>query len=471
MVFWKNFKGFLHQSNATALISYFLSALFTKAVAFLTIPVFTDLLDPVDYGYVNTYTSVVAIASFALGLSLQNAVIGIQKNKEYEEKEYQSAVMTLALLFLVAMTGICYLIKWFFFPMFSNLVFFAAIVQSFATFVISFVSIEWRLHNRYLGYAVINVFPSFCAILLSIFAIWNLQENKYLGRILPTSSVYCLFAVILVFLVLVQGKRFFAPDIWKHALKYSLPLIFHTMSLLILEQSDRIMVASISGMSEAGIYGFTHSFALAIQVVFVALENFWVSWFVKAMQQGDSPALINRWAKMFTELYVLFVVGFIFVSQELVKWMANESYWSGIYYIPLFVIASYLNLIYIFPVNHEYYECTTKKMASVSLLAAGMNIVLNAWIIPYAGGCGAAFTTLLTYLFLAIAHLKISKTLNPSLFPMKIFLRPTAVVLMGTILYYLMYAYWIVRWIAIVIFAGLYSFWMWKEYKKLQSKE
>lgn len=466
MSFYKKFKGMRMDANLVSMLSYFLSALFTKAVSFLTIPIFTNLLDTADYGYVNTYTSVVAIGSFVLGLSLQNAINGIQKEKIFDEKEYQSAVMTMALGFLIVMTIFAYLVKQLLFPHFSTVVFFAAIFQAFATFVISFVSIEWRLYNRYIRYAVINVLPSFLSIVVSIFVITQLNSSKYLGRILPTMMIHCLVGAALMLMVLFRGKRFIALDMWKHALQYCLPLVMHTVSLLILEQSDRIMVASLSGMSEAGIYGFTHSFALAVQIVFVALENVWVSWFVKSMKEETSIEVINRRAKAFTEIYALFVVGFIFVSQEIVKIMAQESYWDGIHYIPLFVLASFLNLLYIFPVNNEYFERATANMATVSLAAALLNIVLNFVVIPYAGGMGAAFTTFVTYIFLLVVHWRNSRKLNNSLFPWKVFIRPTIFVIVGTAAYYMLYSLWIVRWIGIALFAIFYLTWLYREYGK-----
>lgn len=466
MSFCRKFKDRLGSANAVAMFSYFLAALFTKAVAFLTIPVFTNLLSTADYGYVNTYTSVVAIGSFVIGLSLQNAVNGIQKDGLYKEQEYQSAVLTMSLGFLAGMTLLAYLIKTIFAPQFSNLVFFAAILQSYATFVITFVSIEWRLHNRYLLYAGINVLPSLLAILISIAAIRQMDTQKYLGRIIPTVLVQSAFAFVLLVWVLLRGRRFFAPEMWAHALRYCLPLTLHTISLLILEQSDRVMVAALRGMSEAGIYGFTHSVALAVQVIFAALDNVWISWFVKARKTEASVDAINRKAVSFADIYALFVVGFIFVSQELVKLMAQESYWAGIYYIPLFVLASYLNLLYIFPVNNEYYECATQKMAVISISAAVLNIVLNYLVIPYAGGMGAAFTTLLTYAFLLFVHLSVSHKLSPALFPGKSMIRPTITVLIGTAVYYLVYPLWLVRWLGIAVFTVCYCLWLYRKYGK-----
>lgn len=452
--------------NSASMLSYFLAALFSKAVAFVTIPIFTRMLTTAEYGVVNTYTSAVAIASFVVGLSLQNAINGIIKEDKFDLKQYQSAVMTLSFLFFVIMAVFAYGFKILFLKDISDIVFIAGIIQSYATFVIAFVSIEWRLYNRYIGYTLLNVLPSLLAILVSIWAIGQLDSEKYLGRIVPTMLIQTMAALGCMIYIWCRGKKFFSIAMWKTALAYCLPLIMHTISLLILEQSDRIMVASISGLSEAGIYGFTHSFALAIQVVFVALDNVWASTFVTSMKNKLSTEDINKKAKAFTEIYTLFVIGFIFVSPELVKLMADKDYWSGIVYIPLFVLASYVNLLYTFPVNNEYYESQTKSMAKVSLLAAVINIVLNIIVIPFGGGAGAAFTTLLTYIFLFFVHWRNSKKLNKDLFPLVLFKNTSLLVLVAVAIYYLLFHLWIARWILIAIFTVVYVWHLYKKYIK-----
>ncbi len=461
--YMNKFSTVLKKFNSASMLSYFLAALFSKAVAFLTIPIFTRMLTTAEYGVVNTYTSAVAIASFVVGLSLQNAINGIIKDEKFDYKQYQSAVMTLSLLFFIVMAVFAYGFKLLFLKDISDVVFIAGIIQSYATFVIAFISIEWRLHNRYIGYTLLNVLPSFLAIIVSIWAISQLNSEKYLGRIVPTMLIQTIAALGCMIYIWCRGKKFFSMAMWKTALAYCLPLIMHTISLLILEQSDRIMVASISGLSEAGIYGFTHSFALAIQVVFVALDNVWASTFVTSMKNKLSTEDINKKAKSFTEIYTLFVIGFIFVSPELVKLMADKDYWSGIVYIPLFVLASYVNLLYTFPVNNEYYESQTKSMAKVSLIAAVINIVLNIVVIPFGGGAGAAFTTLLTYVFLFFVHWRNSKKLNKDLFPLVLFKNTSLLVLAAVAIYYLLFNLWIARWILIAIFTVVY---VWKLYKK-----
>ena len=53
---------------------YLIGNIFNKAIAFITIPIFTRLLTTEEYGIVNTYTSWASILMVIVGLSLGNSV-------------------------------------------------------------------------------------------------------------------------------------------------------------------------------------------------------------------------------------------------------------------------------------------------------------------------------------------------------------------------------------------------------------
>ena len=60
--------------NVKASSWYLIGNLFDKAIAFLTIPIFTRLLSTTDYGIENTYISYVTILTIVLGLSMESSI-------------------------------------------------------------------------------------------------------------------------------------------------------------------------------------------------------------------------------------------------------------------------------------------------------------------------------------------------------------------------------------------------------------
>ena len=65
------------------------------------------------------------------------------------------------------------------------------------------------------------------------------------------------------FAEMIKGKKFYSAKFWKHALMFNLPLIPHYLSQTILNSADRIMISSLVGASEAGIYSLAYSISVS----------------------------------------------------------------------------------------------------------------------------------------------------------------------------------------------------------------
>ena len=70
------------------------------------------------------------------------------------------------------------------------------------------------------------------------------------------------------------------------------------------------------------------------------------------------------------------------------------SFFGSVFFIFVYTLFS----------NVEYYYKETKLVGIATLLAAGLNVALNALLIPRFGYTVAGTTTLVSYLFLALFH-------------------------------------------------------------------
>ena len=81
---------------------YLFGNICTKAIAFLTIPIFTRLLSTGEYGIVNTYTSWVHIASIVVTLSLYNSFRMAYVEKKEDFESYCASILRLGAMFFLA---------------------------------------------------------------------------------------------------------------------------------------------------------------------------------------------------------------------------------------------------------------------------------------------------------------------------------------------------------------------------------
>ena len=82
----------------------------------------------------------------------------------------------------------------------------------------------------------------------------------------------------------------------------SLPTVPHGLSQLLLNQFDRIMIKSIIGSTEAGLYSFAYNVGMIFQVITNSMDTAWAPWFFEKMKAREYPA-IRRAASA----YVIFV--------------------------------------------------------------------------------------------------------------------------------------------------------------------
>ena len=82
--------------NTSIAIVYLLANMINKAMAFITIPIFTRMLTTSEYGNVSTYTSYVLILQYFMGLSSEYTIRNAFIDYKTDIPRYMSAVCLLA---------------------------------------------------------------------------------------------------------------------------------------------------------------------------------------------------------------------------------------------------------------------------------------------------------------------------------------------------------------------------------------
>lgn len=126
---------------------YTIGNFFIKGISFITIPIFVNITTQAEYGLINNFTSFVSIFSILVGLSLNSAINNASFDYKDDINEFMSSVLSLATLSLIVFLligNIYFLFSNAFFDM-NQLVFNLMLLQSFASFVISYIQSYLRL--------------------------------------------------------------------------------------------------------------------------------------------------------------------------------------------------------------------------------------------------------------------------------------------------------------------------------------
>ena len=431
---------------------YLVGSLFNKGMAFLTVPIFTRILSTSDYGIVNTYNSWIAIVSMLIGFALHMSIRIAFVDYREQINEFMSVTTTFVI-------GVGFLISGFVLIGMSLIegsvgvtLVVLCLLQGMATALLENYSMYLMMQYRYKFRTIIMILPNLVSVIISTLAIlFIVKTNLYMGRIVPTAVVHMFFGILIAVLIYRKSKLLYKREYLKYGLMISTPLILHGIALNILSQLDRTMITWLASASQTGIYSLIYNFSMIAMVITTAIDGVWVPWFMGKYKERKIEE-INKLSVDYTKVITYAMVGLILVGPEIVRILASEKYWEGIVIIPPVVLANYMIFLYMFYVNVEHFHKKTVYITINTLIAAGVNVLLNYIFIPRYGYIAAAYTTLAAYAIAFILHAKYAKKLEKKLYPISMFGPSLIHIVVATTLFYMLIDFGVLRWSIAIIY-------------------
>lgn len=448
-------------------IGYTIGNYMLKGLSFLTVPIFSRLLSTSDYGIFNTYLAYQSIVFLFVGMALHTSL----KNAKYKYKEDFAKYNSCCILVTLLNLGIWLLLSNLIYPLYGDAVGFSRVIvnllllDSFGTALIQFFNVYVGLDYRYSSFLKISAFNAVANMGISVLLIMTVFRNdratgRILGNVIPVAVIAC----VIIWYFWRKAVPRFNIKYTKFAVSYSLPLIPHGISQVILAQFDRIMIKELIGPSQAGIYSFAYNIFSIINVTSNSLDNVWGPWFYERMEQKDYGS-IKKYSSKYAFGMLMFSVMVMLGAPELVKILGAREYWDAMYSVIPIVIGGYFMFLYTLPSSVEYYYAKTKFIAIGTGMAALINIVLNVIFIRQFGYLAAAYTTLVTYLLYFVFHYLIAWNIQK----MCMFQtgRLAAYILLAVAagaLSLVMMEYWLIRWV-ILAAVGIFTLvWLNREF-------
>jgi len=384
-----------------------LSTLLLRGISLFTAPIFSRMLGTEGYGVVSIYTIWMGVAAIAFTLQTNGTLVNARvEYPEDQQHKYQSSVMTLSLLCWLACSALVLI----FLPQVSALLklhwalILLLLFHAFGNYCFNFLNSKFTYEFKADKNMFVSVGVTLVTLVLSIVLILALPEEiNYYGRILGMALTYGIMGVVICGYVLVKGKTFYNREYWHLALTLALPVVFYSLSDILLGHCDRVMLQQMMNEEMVGQYSLAFNFGGIMLTIFAALNNSWTPFFFDDMKNGRREQLRSQ-AKNFLELFTVLSIGFILLSTEVYHVFASRDFWPGTTLIPIFVSSYYLNFLCTFPVNYEYYHKKTKVVAVVTVGSALVNIALNYVLIRAMGMMGAAMATMLSHGLQLVLH-------------------------------------------------------------------
>ena len=274
----------------------------------------------------------------------------------------------------------------------------------FAGGTVNLAQSENRYQYDYKKNIFITLFTTVGTVAFTFLFLIFIKENRYYAKILG----FVVPAILLagwIFISELQKKAFCINfEYWKYGLRISLPLVFHTISLNILTQSDRIIINKFCGNDAAGVYSLIYQYAMLVNIILNAINESWNPTYHEKKYNSINTNIMPLNA------FVAYVcIGCITVGPEAILILGGEQYLSGKNCIAPIVLGLMAQFLFSHYIILEVHHKETQYTSFGTIVAASINLVLNIIFVPIFGFTAAAYTTLIAYLVLYLIHLFITK--------------------------------------------------------------
>ena len=449
------------ESISKSVTSQLIGKFALQGVAFLTTPIFTRILTPDDYGIIALYTSWSSILMVVLSLQTYGSIATARLKFSSEEiPSYLSSTLSISVIVYAFFFCVIIIFRSTFAILFKldETLISILLLHSFASYVITFFVAYLDQHKKVIQSCLISVSSAICSIVLALIFVLHF-ENKVYGKIFGQAIPLGIFALVILFVIYVNGKCFWNHLYNKYCIFFTLPLVVHGLGHMVFTQADRILLERFQNESILGVYSVAYSLCSVLSVIFAAVNTAWTPFYYDYKKTNNDEAITEH-SRRYIKLITMMFIGFILLSFDVFKLMAPEPYWSGLKVIPIFVASFYFSYLYHFPVGFEYYYEKTKLIPVATIIVAAINIVLDIVLIPRYAAFGAVFATMISQMLLFAFHFVLSRFVIKERFDYKLsfFLIPATIVMIVVGLSYFLMDFQYVRWFLFLLVAVYVSY-------------
>jgi O-antigen/teichoic acid export membrane protein len=403
---------------------YGASSILARFLNYLLTPYLTaKFTGTTEYGKMTLVYSMIPFMNILVQFGFETAYFRYIQKKESEKEVYNTLVSS-----LVASTAVITLLLIVFRQAIADFIHVGQYPEyiTISAFIIAFDALtalpfaKLRHENKPRKFAMIRVVGillniGFCYFFLSLCPrIIHHHPNSPLlliysagfgaGYVLIANLIQNSFQMVVLMGQFRQVRWTIKGMLWKEIMVYALPLTIAGFGGMINETFDRIMLARRLPLSEhdadiqVGIYGGCYKLSLLITL------------FVQAFRMGAEPFFFRQsvedtaqrtYARVMKFFVITICLMFLFVALYLEVWktlfIRDPKMWEGLRVVPVLLFANmFLGIYYNLSIWYKL-SLNTRAGAYITLIGAGVTLLINYIFIPRYGYMASAWATFLCY--------------------------------------------------------------------------
>ena len=369
---------------------------------------FTRYMTQSDYGLYSNYYSYVSILVPFVGMNLYFGLTNAYMDYKEAIHKVRSSLLMLSIAGLFVTTVIMLVLKATIGLSLPWMCVLLALAHAYGFFLVNFHIHSMNMENRIIAKGIMLAVPNILQALIAGIAV--VICNTYVSRAIGGTVGVLSCGTVAALIILRDAKPAFNTEYWKYALRISLPAIIGSVSAMVMQQCDKVMITSIIGAEVTAVYALIYNIGYILYAIQQATNGVWQVWLYNTMDSKRCENIpdVQKWYMYFM---LILATGLYMLAPEIIKVLSPGNYWHFEYVVP-FVVGSYLMLMYAMNMSVTQYKKKTGVNSIIVSAAAAVNVILNYLLIPRFGGVGAAYTSVVSYLFIFLVssiYLKLKK--------------------------------------------------------------
>ena len=409
--------------SSQQILIYSLGNIATKVAGFVLLPLFATHIPIQDYSAVVLLEPVWQLLSAVLAFSLPTALLRwlAPEHDPARQKSLVFTVLAALLILLVAFNLLAWPVnhllaaRGFYsnvhYREYLNISFLLVSFDILNLLVLSLL----RFREKPAQYVGLNLIKLTANILLNVFFLVKLNMGVASVFLSQLAASMLLNLLSLPFL-LRNLKATFMPGHLKEMLAYGFPLIFTTVSSIILSLGDRYVIEHFMTSTDTAVYGIGYKFGGIINMFII--QSFQLGFLPFAYKMLNDPSAPRFFSRMFT--YFMLVLVFpglllaMFSKEIVVAFTLNQPGYSAAYtVIPLITLGFILKgSQYYFSLGLHYVKKTSYN-AWIVMFCAAFSLAMNFVLVPRMGIYGSALVLVLSNLLMSILFYHYAQRLYP----------------------------------------------------------
>lgn len=400
---------------------YALASLASPLVSLVMAPFLTHALSHEDYGLLAVLNTAIALLAGLTQLGLGSAFFR-SYNYDYETKKDRLAVLSTTVLLLLLLSvptivATVLLAPWLTSVVLSSPSSVDALKISALVVLLQNLTVPcfaWlRAESRAGYFAALSIANLLINLATTLLFVGPLHLGVG-GSLLGTGCGYAVIAVCVYPFILFKAGVKFRSDVAKGLLSFGLPNVTNFISIWVLQLSDRYLLSHFGSLAQTASYAVAYSLGGILSVVVLSPFSLaWPSAMFTIAKRADAPHIFQLVFRWYIVILLIAAFGLSLACTVILNLFFPASYQSSALIIPVISLSTLFYGVYNLFTTGISIQKKTWYAVVFTTISALANIGFNLVLIPLYGAMGAALSTLLAYIVLALVAYFVNQNFYP----------------------------------------------------------